>query len=185
MVEREFNRLLEATSYLSHQMDFNFVNNKPASLGQALEAVITLVLFHLNFLSFMQNCTLNLGNNALEEFVSCGIFFYPMKQCATACFNENWDFFFNESKKKFVDTVHIGIFCCVFWIKSTCVFVHMKLLLLKVCSFYVSFIKMIFLWTFSSIFCTECRKSMWRKSSASTKDTSLSYRRNSRRTRTL
>jgi hypothetical protein len=40
MVEREFNRLLEATSYLSHQMDFNFVNNKPASLGQALEAVI-------------------------------------------------------------------------------------------------------------------------------------------------
>lgn len=49
MVEREFNRLLEATSYLSHQMDFNFVNNKPASLGQALEAVITLVLFHLKF----------------------------------------------------------------------------------------------------------------------------------------
>lgn len=40
MVEREFNRLLEATSYLSHQMDFNMVNGKPASLGQALEVVI-------------------------------------------------------------------------------------------------------------------------------------------------
>ena len=40
MVEREFNRLLEATSYLSHQMDFNYVNGKPASLGCALEAVI-------------------------------------------------------------------------------------------------------------------------------------------------
>ena len=40
MVEREFNRLLEATSYLSHQMDFNLVNGKPASLGQALEVVI-------------------------------------------------------------------------------------------------------------------------------------------------
>ncbi|CAB1330628.1 unnamed protein product [Coregonus sp. 'balchen'] len=29
MVEQEFNRLLEATSYLSHQLDFNFLNNKP------------------------------------------------------------------------------------------------------------------------------------------------------------
>ena len=40
MVEREFNRLLEGTSYMSHQLDFNMVNGKPASLGQALEAVI-------------------------------------------------------------------------------------------------------------------------------------------------
>ena len=40
MVEREFNRLLEATSYMSHQMDFNMVNGKPVSLGQALELVI-------------------------------------------------------------------------------------------------------------------------------------------------
>jgi len=40
MVEREFNRLLEATSYMSHQMDFNSVNGKPVSLGQALELVI-------------------------------------------------------------------------------------------------------------------------------------------------
>ncbi|XP_056016200.1 lysine-specific histone demethylase 1A-like isoform X2 [Ostrea edulis] len=47
MVEREFNRLLEATSYLSHQMDFNFVNNKPASLGQALEAVIRMQEKHV------------------------------------------------------------------------------------------------------------------------------------------
>ncbi|XP_014218084.2 lysine-specific histone demethylase 1A [Copidosoma floridanum] len=52
MVEREFNRLLEATSYLSHQLDFNYVGNagsggqagstKPVSLGQALEWVIRL-----------------------------------------------------------------------------------------------------------------------------------------------
>ncbi|CAB0033738.1 unnamed protein product [Trichogramma brassicae] len=53
MVEREFNRLLEATSYLSHQLDFNYVgvpekegtssdNNRPVSLGQALEWVIRL-----------------------------------------------------------------------------------------------------------------------------------------------
>ena len=40
MVEREFNRLLETTSYISHQMNFNEVNGRPASLGQALEAVI-------------------------------------------------------------------------------------------------------------------------------------------------
>ena len=40
MVEREFNRLLEATSYLSHQLDLNYVSCKPVSLGQALEWVI-------------------------------------------------------------------------------------------------------------------------------------------------
>ncbi|KAK7872619.1 hypothetical protein R5R35_001956 [Gryllus longicercus] len=42
MVEREFNRLLEATSYLSHQLDFNYAGGKPVSLGQALEWVIKL-----------------------------------------------------------------------------------------------------------------------------------------------
>nr|XP_006824583.1 PREDICTED: lysine-specific histone demethylase 1A-like isoform X2 [Saccoglossus kowalevskii] len=42
MVEREFNRLLEGTSYLSHQMDFNYMHTKPVSLGQALEIVIKL-----------------------------------------------------------------------------------------------------------------------------------------------
>ena len=43
MVEREFNRLLEATSYLSHQLDFNYLNGKPVSLGEALELVIKWV----------------------------------------------------------------------------------------------------------------------------------------------
>ncbi|CAE1295017.1 Lysine-specific histone demethylase 1 homolog 1,Lysine-specific histone demethylase 1 homolog 2,Possible lysine-specific histone demethylase 1,Protein FLOWERING LOCUS D,Lysine-specific histone demethylase 1 homolog 3,Lysine-specific histone demethylase 1A [Acanthosepion pharaonis] len=47
MVEREFNRLLEATSYLSHQLDCNFINNKPLSLGQSLEAVIKLQEKHV------------------------------------------------------------------------------------------------------------------------------------------
>lgn len=42
MVEREFNRLLEATSFLSHRLDCNFVHGKPVSLGQALECVIKL-----------------------------------------------------------------------------------------------------------------------------------------------
>lgn len=41
-VEREFNRLLDATSYLSHQVDFNYYNDTPVSLGQALEWVIKL-----------------------------------------------------------------------------------------------------------------------------------------------
>lgn len=40
MVEIEFNRLLEATSYLSHMLDFNYCGGKPVSLGQALEWVI-------------------------------------------------------------------------------------------------------------------------------------------------
>jgi len=42
MVEREFNRLLEATSYLSHQLDFNYCNGQPVSLGEAMEWVIKL-----------------------------------------------------------------------------------------------------------------------------------------------
>ncbi|XP_042227036.1 lysine-specific histone demethylase 1A-like isoform X1 [Homarus americanus] len=42
MVEREFNRLLEATSFLSHQLDFNYVDNRPISLGEGLEWVINL-----------------------------------------------------------------------------------------------------------------------------------------------
>ena len=47
MVEREFNRLLEATSYLSHSLDFNYCNNKPVSLGQSMEWIIKL---QVNFL---------------------------------------------------------------------------------------------------------------------------------------
>ncbi|XP_023320126.1 lysine-specific histone demethylase 1A [Eurytemora carolleeae] len=42
MVEREFNRLLEATSYLSHQLDFNYCNDLPVSLGESMEWVIKL-----------------------------------------------------------------------------------------------------------------------------------------------
>ncbi|XP_015756126.1 PREDICTED: lysine-specific histone demethylase 1A-like isoform X1 [Acropora digitifera] len=42
MVEREFNRLLEATSFLSHQLDFNYMHSKPVSLGHALELVIKM-----------------------------------------------------------------------------------------------------------------------------------------------
>ena len=32
MVEREFNRLLEATSYLNNQLDFNYCNKEPVGL---------------------------------------------------------------------------------------------------------------------------------------------------------
>mgnify|MGYP002803835585 FL=1 len=42
MVEQEFNRLLEATSYITHQLDFNQIDGKPLTLGQALEMVIKL-----------------------------------------------------------------------------------------------------------------------------------------------
>lgn len=47
MVEREFNRLLETTSYLSHTLDYNVCNEKPVSLGQALEWVIQLQEKHV------------------------------------------------------------------------------------------------------------------------------------------
>ena len=36
MVEREFNRLLESTSYLSHSLDFNYCNQTPVSLGECM-----------------------------------------------------------------------------------------------------------------------------------------------------
>lgn len=42
MVEREFNRLLETTGYLSHTLEFNEVNGKAVSLGSALEWIINL-----------------------------------------------------------------------------------------------------------------------------------------------
>lgn len=47
MVEREFNRLLEATSYLSHSLDFNYCNKKPVSLGQSMEWIIKLQEKHV------------------------------------------------------------------------------------------------------------------------------------------
>lgn len=49
LVEREFNRLLEATSYLSHCLDITQVDSsgtgqkhRPISLGQALELIIRM-----------------------------------------------------------------------------------------------------------------------------------------------
>ena len=50
MVEREFNRLLEATSYLSHTLDFNYCSGKPVSLGQSMEWVIKLQVEHMTLL---------------------------------------------------------------------------------------------------------------------------------------
>lgn len=47
MIEREFNRLLESTSYLSHCLDFNYCNGQPVSLGQAMEWVIKLQEKHV------------------------------------------------------------------------------------------------------------------------------------------
>merc|ERR1719273_1813299 len=47
MVEREFNRLLEATSYLSHSLDFNYCNQQPVSLGESMEWVIKLQEKHV------------------------------------------------------------------------------------------------------------------------------------------
>lgn len=57
MVEKEFNRLLEATSYLSHQLDFNYCDGKPVSLGHALEWVIKLQEKHVKekLIQYMKN----------------------------------------------------------------------------------------------------------------------------------
>jgi [histone H3]-N6,N6-dimethyl-L-lysine4 FAD-dependent demethylase len=42
IIEREFNKILECTSYLSHVLDFNYADNDSISLGQALEWIIKL-----------------------------------------------------------------------------------------------------------------------------------------------
>ena len=52
MVEREFNRLLESTSYLSHALDFNYCNGKPVSLGQSLEWIIKLQVLYI-YISYL------------------------------------------------------------------------------------------------------------------------------------
>ena len=60
MVEREFNRLLEATSYLSHSLDFNYCNNRPVSLGQSLEWIIKLqVVLFFSFVKFSSKSVLH------------------------------------------------------------------------------------------------------------------------------
>lgn len=40
IIEKEFNRLLETASFMSHKLDFNYAGNKPVSLGDALEWII-------------------------------------------------------------------------------------------------------------------------------------------------
>lgn len=47
ILEKEFNKLLEATSYLSHNLEFNTINNNPLSLGDALELVMKLQEKHI------------------------------------------------------------------------------------------------------------------------------------------
>lgn len=140
MVEREFNRLLEATSYLSHQMDFNFVNNKPASLGQALEAVITLVLFHLTFSLLRKIALWICGAMHLKNLFVVGFFFISWSNVQLLVLMKT-EIFFNESKKEFVDTVNnLYFLLCILNQVHLCictVFVHMKLLLLKVAFMWV------------------------------------------------
>lgn len=47
-IEKEFNKLLEATSYLTHNLDFDCkLDNKPISLGDALELMIELQEKHV------------------------------------------------------------------------------------------------------------------------------------------
>lgn len=55
IMEREFNKILECTSYLSHVLDFNYADNQPISLGHSLEWVIKMQVensiqnFQINF----------------------------------------------------------------------------------------------------------------------------------------
>lgn len=42
IMEREFNKILECTSYMSHVLDINYADNQSVSLGQALEWIIKL-----------------------------------------------------------------------------------------------------------------------------------------------
>ena len=41
LVEKEFNRILEATSQMSHRFDLNYFHNEPLSLGDAFDSLMT------------------------------------------------------------------------------------------------------------------------------------------------
>eukprot|EP00118_Oscarella_pearsei_P027195 m.310890 g.310890 ORF g.310890 m.310890 type:complete len:745 (+) comp56235_c0_seq1:87-2321(+) len=41
-IEAEFNKLLDAATYISHELDFNYANEQPLSLGHAIELIIKL-----------------------------------------------------------------------------------------------------------------------------------------------
>lgn len=58
IMEREFNKILECTSYLSHVLDINYSGNEPISLGQALEWIIKLQekKIKLRKINFLKNC---------------------------------------------------------------------------------------------------------------------------------
>eukprot|EP00117_Sycon_ciliatum_P042597 scpid45307/ scgid0286/ Lysine-specific histone demethylase 1A; BRAF35-HDAC complex protein BHC110; Flavin-containing amine oxidase domain-containing protein 2 len=47
MVEKEFNRLLEASAYLAHHLNFSHIGSKELSVGQALEMIIKLQERHV------------------------------------------------------------------------------------------------------------------------------------------
>jgi lysine-specific histone demethylase 1 len=74
IMEREFNRILECTSFLSHVLDFNYADNHPVSLGQALEWIIKLQekkvkmkkVSHLTTIKQMQNDVLD-NENAIKK----------------------------------------------------------------------------------------------------------------------
>jgi len=90
MVEREFNRLLEATSYLSHHLDFNYCNGKPVSLGHALEWVIKFVFFiilHFSFVIKSYDCIFT-----LDKLYSTTNFLYLVIYTSNNFFDSN---FFN------------------------------------------------------------------------------------------
>lgn len=107
MVEREFNRLLESTSYLSHQLDFNYAGNNPVSLGQALEWVIKLQekhvkekqVSHLNSVIKMQQKIIENQNRITE--LTDEIKALKLKQ--TVLLDIKKENRFSENDPKFID----------------------------------------------------------------------------------
>ena len=75
IMEREFNKILECTSYLSHVLDINYADNQPISLGQALEWIIKLQekkikMRKINFLKNIKEIQQEIISN-LQAITAC------------------------------------------------------------------------------------------------------------------
>lgn len=46
LVEKEFNKLLEATAFLSHELEVGEIDGEPLSLGKSFELIIQYVLVY-------------------------------------------------------------------------------------------------------------------------------------------
>lgn len=92
IMEREFNKILECTSYLSHVLDINYADNQPISLGQALEWIIKLQekkikLKKINFLKSIKEIQQEVISNE-QAIAACNLDIKKLQEALTIVMEE-------------------------------------------------------------------------------------------------